>query len=336
MTRRLVTLLALVCIAAPAMAHEVRPGYLELKQTGEETYDVIWKVPAKGNMRLGIYVRFPGATVETREHRGLFVGGAFIDRWSVRCPGGLTGQTIHIDGLRTTLTDVIVRVSRLDGTTLVNRVAPAEPSLVVAAAPSLLSIANTYFVLGVEHILLGIDHLLFVLVLMILVKGGKRLIGTITAFTVAHSLTLAAATLGWVAGPGAPVEAVIALSIVFVAAEIVHGRRGQEGITARAPWIVALVFGLLHGFGFAGALHEVGLPQQAIPLALLLFNIGVEVGQILFVVAAIVLVRVAMVFVRRLMSRPRADLYALELPAAYAIGAVASLWLIERISAFGS
>ncbi len=328
MTHRLVTLLALVCLATPGNAHEVRPGYLELKQTGEETYDVIWKVPAKGNMRLGIYVRFPGATVETREHRGRFVGGAFIDRWSVRCPGGLTGQTIHFDGLRTTLTDVIVRVSRLDGTTLVNRVAPAKPSLVVAAAPSLLSIANTYFVLGVEHILLGIDHLLFVLALLMVVKGARRLIATITAFTVAHSVTLAAATLGWVNVPGAPVEAVIALSIVFVAAEIVHGLRGQEVLTARAPWIVALVFGLLHGFGFAGALHEVGLPGHAIPLALFLFNVGVEVGQLLFVAAVLGLLASAR---RPLASAPR---WAAWVPA-YAIGSVAMFWTLQRIGSLG-
>ena len=333
----LLFLVVLAHLAAPATAHETRPGYLQLVQTGEDTYDVLWKVPSAGDdKRFGLYVRFPAGTVETTKHRGRFAGGAFLDRWSVRCPGGLAEQTVHIDGLRATMTDVIVRVERLDGTILSHRVAPSRPSFVVAAEPTLLAIANTYLVLGVEHILLGIDHLLFVLALLMLVKGGARLIGTITAFTVAHSFTLVAATLGWVAVPGAPVEAVIALSIVFVAAEIVHGRQGRPGITARAPWLVALVFGLLHGFGFAGALHEIGLPGQAIPLALLLFNVGVEVGQILFVVAVVVLLRFAAVLVRQRQSGAFALSDWIERPAAYCIGAVAFMWLIERIAAFGA
>jgi hydrogenase/urease accessory protein HupE len=246
----------------------------------------------------------------------------------MRHPGGLADQTIHIDGLRTTLTDVLVRLERLDGTTLVHRVEPSQPSLVLEASPSLFSVAGTYFVLGVEHILSGIDHLSFVLALLLLVKGRRRLVGTITAFTVAHSVTLAAATLGWVNVPGALVEAVIALSIVFVAAEIVHGHQGREGVTARAPWIVAFVFGLLHGFGFAGALHEVGLPGHAIPTALFLFNFGVEVGQLLFVAAVLVLVALAR---RPLASVPR---WATVVPA-YAIGAVAMFWTLQRIGSLG-
>jgi hydrogenase/urease accessory protein HupE len=326
-------LFALVCLALPARAsHEVRPGYLELRETDVETYDVLWKVPAKGvGLRLGIYVRFPDGTIESRdrpEHMGgTFVGDAYIERWSVSHPDGLTGQTIHIDGLRSTLTDVLVRVERLDGTTLVSRIEPAEPSLVLIESPGKLSIAATYFSLGVEHILLGIDHLLFVLALLMLVKGGRRLIGTITAFTVAHSITLAAATLGWAEIPSGPVEAVIALSIVFVASEIIHGLRGREGITARAPWIVALVFGLLHGFGFAGALREVGLPSHAIPIALLFFNVGVEAGQLAFVATVLVLVFALRRFETLLPARP------LAYPA-YGIGAVAAYWTLERVAAF--
>jgi hydrogenase/urease accessory protein HupE len=323
-------LLVLASSAAPASAHEVRPCYLELKQTGEETYDVLWKVPAKGeDMRLGIYVRFPEQTVQTSEPRARFVSGAYVERWSIEHPGGLAGQTIEVDGLTATMTDVLVRVERQDGTTFVSRVVPSEPSLVLAAEPSLLAVARTYFVLGVEHILFGIDHLLFVLALLMLVKGARRLIATITAFTVAHSLTLAAATLGWVNVPGAPVEAVIALSIVFVAAEIVHGEQGHEGVTARAPWIVALVFGLLHGLGFAGALHEVGLPGHAIPLALFLFNVGVEVGQLLFVAAVLAVLAIAR---RRIDAAPR---WA-SLAPAYAIGALAMFWTLERLGSLGS
>jgi hypothetical protein len=324
-----IIVLALACLTSSAEAHEVRPAYLELKQTGEETYDVVWKLPAKGeNMRVGLYVRFPDATVETSERRGRFVGGAFVERWSVQRPGGLADQRIRIDGLRTTLTDVLVRVERMDGTTLVSRLDPSEPSLVLAASPSLSAVAATYLVLGTEHILFGIDHLLFVLALLLLVKGRRRLIGTITAFTVAHSITLVAATLGWVNASTAPVEAVIALSIVFVAAEIVHGERGREGVTARAPWVVALVFGLLHGFGFAGALHEVGLPGHAIPLALFLFNVGVEIGQLLFVAVALVLLAIAR---RPLASSPR---WAAVAPA-YAIGTVAMFWTLQRVASLG-
>ena len=330
MLRRLLLplLLLVTCLVGPSTAHEVRPGYLQLTQTGAQTCDVLWKVPAKGGgLRLGLYVRFPDGTQETSEHVGRFVDQAYVDRWSVEHPEGLAGQVVHIDGLRATLTDVIVRVEWLDGTTFVGRMNAAEPGLVLAASPGLGDVASTYLTLGVEHILLGIDHLLFVFALLMIVRGARRLVATITAFTLAHSVTLAAATLGWVAVPIAPVEAVIALSIVFVACEIVHGRQGRPGLTARSPWIVALVFGLLHGFGFAGALHEVGLPDHAIPTALLFFNVGVELGQLLFVAATLALVALG----RSLLARAPAWLEAVP---AYAIGALAMFWVFERVAGF--
>ena len=185
----------------------------------------------------------------------------------------------------------------------------------------------SYLRLGIKHILLGIDHLLFVLALMILVAGRRRLVGTVTAFTAAHSLTLAAAALGLVRVPQKPVEAVIALSIVFVASEIIRGREGKPGLTARSPWVVAFIFGLLHGFGFAGALSEVGLPPQAIPLALLFFNVGVELGQLLFIGA----VAIVVVAIRRL-AVP-SPTWAWRVPA-YGIGAVAAMWTLERVTGF--
>jgi hydrogenase/urease accessory protein HupE len=199
--------------------------------------------------------------------------------------------------------------------------------LVVAAAAGGTQVAATYVGLGVEHILLGVDHLLFVLALLILVDGWRRLVWTITAFTVAHSITLAAATLGWAALPPPPVEAVIALSIVFVAGEILHARQGRPGLSLRMPWLVAFSFGLLHGFGFAGALAEIGLPQQQIPLALFTFNVGVEVGQLLFVAAVLLLGRLP-------------GFLRLPVPAwwpqvaAYGIGSVAVVWVLERLAAF--
>jgi len=201
-----------------ASAHEVRPAYLELRQTGADTYDVLWKVPARGdNMRLGIYVEFPSGTTNVTTPRTLFANDASTERWIVKRAGGLTGDKIYVTGLEATMTDVLVRVENLDDTTQVTRVTPSSPSFVVAATPSALEVTRTYLVLGVEHILFGIDHLLFVLALLILVKGWRKLVGTITAFTIAHSITLAGATLGFVHVPGKPVEATIALSIVFVA-----------------------------------------------------------------------------------------------------------------------
>ncbi len=177
----------------------------------------------------------------------------------------------------------------------------------------------------------GIDHLLFILVLLILVNGTRRLVATVTAFTVAHSLTLAAATLGFVQVPQAPIEAAIALSIVFVACEIVHSRQGRPGLTERWPWLVAFVFGLLHGFGFAGALSDVGLPQDAIPVALLFFNLGVEVGQLLFIAAVLAVITLVRKHARSFVVSP--PLWAWRVPP-YAIGGVAAFWLVQRVTAF--
>lgn len=327
--RRLLPALAVACavIAPQASAHEVRPAYLELRQTSEDTFDVLWKVPARGDLRIGLYVRLPEDCENLTEPRAMFAGGAYLERWSIRQADALVGTSISVDGLKNTLTDVLVRIERLDGTTQVARLAATSPSLVVEAVPDARQMGRTYLVLGVEHIMLGIDHLLFVLALLLLVKGWRRVIGTITAFTIAHSITLALATLGAVHVSGPPVEAVIALSIVFVASEILHGRQGRPGLTERWPWVVALVFGLLHGLGFAGALSEVGLPQNAIPLALFLFNVGVEIGQLLFVAAVVVVIRATSGFVQRLPE-------PLALVPPYAIGGIAMFWVIERVAGF--
>ncbi len=207
----------------------------------------------------------------------------------------------------------------------------SAPSFLVEAAPSALEVARTYLLLGVEHILLGIDHLLFILGLLILVEGTRRLIVTVTAFTLAHSLTLAGATLGFVHVPGPPVEAAIALSIMFVAAEIVRSREGTTGLAEKYPWIISFAFGLLHGFGFASALSEIGLPQAHIPLALLLFNVGVEIGQLLFIASAFAVIALARQFARRIAVPQPA--WAWRVPP-YAIGSAAAFWIIQRITAF--
>jgi hypothetical protein len=322
------SILLLLSFATPVFAHELRPAYLQLRQTGPEIYDVLWKVPGRGdNMRLGLYVQFPEDCTNLTEPRAAFINNAFTERWSVKRAGGLTGGTIYIAGLSATLTDVLVRLERLDGTTQVTRLTPSSPSFVVEAAPRSLQVAITYLKLGIEHILTGIDHLLFVLALLVITRGGWKMVKTVTAFTVSHSVTLTAAALGYVHVPQQPVEAIIALSIVFVAAEILHGIQGREGVTARAPWVVAFTFGLLHGLGFAGGLTEAGLPEGHIPHALLFFSIGVETGHFLFI-GAVLAVFAA---VRRMrLPLPR---WAPLVPA-YAIGSIAMFWVIQRLVAF--
>jgi hydrogenase/urease accessory protein HupE len=317
---------ALLTLAAWAGAHEVRPAYLELRETAPDALAVLWKVPARGDARFGLRPVFPASCVSDTP-RGAFAGDAWIERFAVRCPAGLDGAAIAIDGLPATMTDVLVRLERASGATQTVRLTPGAPAFAVERAPGRVDIARTYLVLGVEHILLGFDHLLFVLALLLLVGPTRRLVSTVTAFTVAHSLTLAAATLGMVRVPPQPVEATIALSIAFVAAELVHAHQGRLSLTERRPWLVAFVFGLLHGLGFAGALSEVGLPAEAIPLALLFFNLGVEVGQLLFIAAVLAVVACA----RRVgLTAPS---WAWRVPA-YAIGSVAAYWTLARVAGF--
>ena len=322
------SILFLLVFSSAAIAHEVRPAYLELRQTGPETYDVFWKVPGRGeDLRLGLYVELPGACTNVTQPRGSMINNAFNERWTVKCAGGLIGGTIHIVGLNATTTDVLVRLERLDGTTQVSRITPSAPSLEVKAAAGVLEVTRTYVTLGVEHILTGIDHLLFVLALLIITRGGWKLVKTVSAFTLSHSITLSAATLGFVHVPQRPVEAVIALSIVFVAVEVVRLHRGLETFTARAPWLVALTFGFMHGLGFAGGLSEAGLPQGHIPTALLFFSVGVESGHFLFIGAVLSLIALIRLIH---ISFPR---WA-ELVPPYAIGSVAMFWLIQRTLSF--
>ena len=332
-------MLLLVLAFAPwpiANAHEVRPGYLEVRQVDVEAFDVLWKVPAKGEYRLRLHARLPKECTGA-PNQGVFVRDAFVERWRAICPGGLAGRTIDIEGLSATRTDVLARIEWIDGTTQTTRLTPERTSFIAAAAPGPLEVAKTYFALGVEHILRGIDHLLFVLGLLFLVGDWRRLVATVTAFTVAHSITLAAATLGLVHVAQAPVEATIALSIMFVAAEIIHGAHGQPRLATRAPWLVAFVFGLLHGFGFAGALREIGLPPKDVPLALLFFNVGVEIGQLLFVAAVVAVFSILTRLLRQQGSRDHGPWHSESLirtPIAYAIGSVAAFWTVQRIVGF--
>jgi len=333
MLHRLAVAFALaLCTALPVAADEFRPAYLQLRQVDAVTYDVLWKLPALDeSTTLKLRPVFPTGTEVIAPVRSSYAAGTAVQRWRMRADGGLAGKAIEFPTLAASRIDVLVRVERGDGTTQVGRVLPVEPRFVVTASPGAFEVAQTYAVLGIEHILTGFDHLLFVLALVILVKGTRRLIATITAFTLAHSLTLFAATLGWINVPGPPVEAVIALSIVFVAGEIVHARQGRPGLTQRYPWLVAFTFGLLHGLGFAGALAEVGLPPLSIPMALLFFNVGVEIGQLIFI--AVVLGAIAVV--RRIVRRLKVDApsWWWRVPP-YTIGGIASFWVVQRLAAF--
>ncbi len=346
-----------------AGAHEVRPAFLELTERAPGVFEVLWKVPAMGGAPLAgeeiaheLPATDPSAPTRTMPcgcpaptaaqlARGTLsihpslpkdaetvvpplierLPGAELRRWTIRVPQGLEGWEVTVHGLPATMMDVLVRIALADGRVVSRLLRPDAPSFTFSAETAGPA-AGGYFVLGMEHILFGIDHLLFVFALVLIVRGVGLLVKTITAFTLAHSITLALATLGLVHVPSAPVEAVIALSIVFVAAEIVRIRRGGSGLTERAPWLVAGVFGLLHGFGFAGALSEVGLPQNDIPVALLWFNVGVEAGQLAFV--AVVLAVMALLR-RSNFSFPR---WAPLVPP-YAVGALAMFWVIERAAA---
>lgn len=327
-TRAIAITMAWVACHLCAIAHEIRPAFLQVDQTAQTSYDVYWKVPSTGQTVLDIQPQFVGdLSMETVAER--FLDGFVVYRYRLTGTSSLPGTRLIIRNLPNTTIDVLAHLNLLDGREDTFLLHPSANSFTIPLIPSNWNLVATYTKLGFEHILLGIDHLLFVLALLLLVKGWKRLLGTITAFTLAHSITLALATLGIVHVPIPPVEACIALSIVFVAAEILRSREGHPGITEQAPWLIALIFGLIHGLGFAGALSEVGLPQQSIPLALLFFNLGVEIGQIAFVTVVVLIISVA-----RLSSVSTPALASHLLP--YAIGAVAMFWVIERISGFVS
>lgn len=320
---RLILILWGILISSFAAAHEMRPALLELTELQPGKYLVLWKVPARGGEPLSIAPQLPSRCTNASAPNGIATLKAFVQRWIVDCgPGGLAGSRITIRGLVSKQTDVMVIQRTANGHAANTLVKPDQPWLDIGREPSSLETARRYALLGVEHILFGIDHLLFVFGLLLLVRGVRPLVKTITSFTVAHSITLAGAILGVVHVPQAPVEAVIALSILFLATEKVRGE--SESITRRYPWVVAFVFGLLHGFGFAGALSEIGLPKSDIPLALLTFNIGVEVGQLLFIAVVWAIVWGT----KRIL---RASPAWLPRATAYGIGSIASFWVFERV-----
>ncbi|NIO15593.1 MAG: HupE/UreJ family protein [Deltaproteobacteria bacterium] len=330
---RLVTIIFLALSLLPtwaggALAHRLQPAYLEISEQSAARFNVLWKRPLVGDIPMNIYPRLPSGCRNLSEPVVQQLTGGAVERWFVDCgTKGLIDEAITIEGLAATQTDTLLRIQLLDGHTYTSVLRPDSPSFLVPEKSSQSKIAGSYLVLGIEHILGGFDHLLFVLGLLLIVGSTMLLVKTITAFTLAHSVTLAMAALGFVPVPQAPVEAVIALSILFLATELTKQGKGEMGLTSRAPWLVALCFGLLHGFGFAGALTEVGLPQVDIPLALLFFNVGVEVGQLMFV-AAVLSVRWG---IRKM--KVKWPLWVQQAPA-YAIGSLAAFWFIQRTISF--
>jgi hydrogenase/urease accessory protein HupE len=308
-----------------ARAHELQPAYLELTQRDATHVEVVWKVPARSEVERALRPVFPPDCKVTAGPERAAHTDTVTERFTLKCPAGLDGHHIEIDGLATTLADVIVRVVRPDGAAVVTRLNPATTGFEVEAAPGPLHLAATYTRLGVEHILMGVDHLLFVLGLLLVVKDWRMLLKTITSFTIAHSITLGIATLGYASAPLPPLNAAIALSILFLGPEIVRARRGQTSLTIEHPWVVAFAFGLLHGFGFASGLTALGLSRGEIPLALLLFNVGVEIGQLFFVFLILAL---GWSFRRLLIQWP---VWAQWLPA-YTVGGLGAYWTIQRVA----
>lgn len=325
MKRTLLLVALLLTAAGPAAAHEVRPGFLELRETAPGRYSLLWKRPTGGEIEIYINPVIPeGCSLLTEDRQPQVSPGAVVVRGELRCEGGLKDKVLRIAGLETTITDVLVRVFHADGRLESHLLRPAAPQVTLGGSTTGAERAFAYLRLGVQHILLGVDHLLFVLGLLLIVRGTLPLVKTITAFTVAHSISLAVATLGYASAPALPLNAAIALSILFLGPEIVRRWRGETSFTIRHPWVVAFAFGLLHGFGFASGLTAMGLPQSEIPLALLLFNVGVELGQLLFVAMILLLGR----SFRTLEIRwPR----LIELLPGYAVGSLGAFWTIQRL-----
>ena len=317
-------LLAVLFATPTARAHEARPGYLEITETAPGRFSVLWRTPVLAGMRLPVVLKIPDDVKNLKEPTVQELADSLVERrWIDARPNGLAGRRIEFVGLQLTITDVLVRVGMLDGRNWTVIARPSQPWVEIAASQTWLGVASTYIEQGIRHILFGVDHLLFVLGLLLIVKGRMTLLKTITAFTIAHSITLGIATLGYAEAPAPPLNAAIALSILFLGPEIVRTWRGETSFTIRHPWVVAFAFGLLHGFGFASALSSAGLPRHDLPLALVSFNVGVELGQLGFVTIALLLARSFKVLEVRW---PR---WAELLPG-YAVGTLGAYWAIQR------
>lgn len=324
--RRLAALFAaLFALVAttPAHADELRPGYLELTQKDAQHWQMLWKAPVLGGLATRAQPLLPAFCTQSPP-RARLEGASLVTELTLTCTRDLAGSEVGLKGMENTFTDALLRIAPLGRPVQAERLTRGHATFTVASEPDRWEVARNYFVIGVEHILFGWDHLLFVIALVLLLGRLWSVVKAATAFTVAHTITLAGTTLGLFGLAQAPVEALIALSIVFLAVEIVKQRAGEPRLSERVPWVVAFGFGLIHGFGFAGALREIGLPEGEVPMALLTFNLGVEAGQLMIVTACLALI----VAIRRITP---ALLRPATLTATYGIGTVASFWFIERM-----
>ncbi len=324
MRRPALAFILLAVLRGVAVAHEARPAYLEVKETAPGRYDLLWRTPVLSGMRLPIRLKTPDGVRVVGEPVVQELSDSLLERRTLDAgPGGLAGKRIEFPGLQATITDVLVRVLYLDGRTWTTIARASRPYVEIEAGQTRPQLLGTYVVQGIRHILFGPDHLLFVFGLLLIVNNRWMLVKTVTAFTVAHSITLAIATFGWAEAPALPLNAAIALSIFFLGPEIVKCWRGETSFTIRHPWVVAFVFGLLHGFGFSSALTSAGLPRADLPFALLGFNVGVEIGQLAFVLLVVALERAFRVLEIRW---PR---WVEALPG-YAVGTLGAFWTIQR------
>ena len=313
-------------LPAAARAHEARPAYLEIAETSPGRFDVMWRTPVLAGMRLRVAMQLPADLKNEKEPAVQELADSLVERRWIRAgEGGLAGKRIEFPGLQASITDVLVRIEMLDGRKWTAVARPSQPWVQIAASQTRLEVVGTYVVEGIRHILFGADHMLFVLGLLLIVRNRWMLVKTVTAFTVAHSITLAVATFGIADVPVAPLNAAIALSILFLGPEIVRTWRGETSFTIRHPWVVAFAFGLLHGFGFASALTGAGLPRAELPLALVSFNVGVEIGQLGFIALFLALERSFRVLAVRW---PR---WAQALPG-YTVGSLGAFWTIQRVA----
>lgn len=325
----LATIVVVCFVCGPIHAHEVRPTLLHLSQETENEFSVLWKVPARGAAVLKLEVQFPSACTPLTPPRHVRSSAASVRQWQIRCASDLSGQTTTIRGLETTAVETIVRIDWRDRPSQNVRLTGGENSFVVSAQTTVADAARSYVPFGMTHIWFGVDHLLFLVALLLLIGSVRQMILAVTSFTVAHSITLGLAVLGVVSVPSGLVEALIALSIVFVAAEALKDQAAQPTLARRQPWAIAFAFGLLHGLGFAGALTSAGLPQDAIVPALLFFNIGVELGQIAFVGGLL-----SILFLIRLAGARNEHMT--RQAALYGAGIAGAFWTIERsASLFG-
>jgi hydrogenase/urease accessory protein HupE len=321
--RGLLALSALFCAVAPAQADELRPGYIEFSQSSAQDWRLVWKAPMRSGVTPATQPVLPAGCAIVGEPVRVAAAMAVVTTADVRCAGGVAGKSIGLSSFSASQTDVLVRVAPLGRPVQAMRLTADAPMAVIQAKPDHWQVAKTYFVTGIDHIVFGYDHLLFVVALVLLLSGLWNVAKAVTAFTVAHSLTLIGTTLGFLGLPQRPVESVIALSILFLAVEIVKKDPVQPRLSERIPWVVAFGFGLLHGFGFAGALSEIGLPESDVPTALLTFNLGVEAGQLAIVLAT--------AGVLALLRRFAAGVAPVAIRVAtYGIGVISAYWFIER------